>query len=94
MPRRRLHIVFHGTVQGVDFRASAAAIARRHAVAGWVQNRADGTVEMEAEADPATLEAYLRDVQAEFKGMISQIESRNVPPASESGFSIRRCMSL
>lgn len=39
------HLNIHGLVQGVGFRASLAAEARRRRLAGWVRNRRDGTVE-------------------------------------------------
>ncbi|WP_018331541.1 acylphosphatase [Actinomycetospora chiangmaiensis] len=53
------HLVVHGTVQGVFFRASAEQEARRLGVAGWVRNRSDGTVEMVAEGDDEAVDALV-----------------------------------
>jgi acylphosphatase len=61
---QRLHAVVTGRVQGVGFRASTQAEARRLDLAGWVRNLWDGGVELEAEGAPATLQAllaFLRD---------------------------------
>jgi len=41
----RRHVVVHGRVQGVGFRASLAWEAERLGITGWVRNRRDGTVE-------------------------------------------------
>lgn len=39
------HIVVHGRVQGVGYRAFVAREAGRHCLEGWVRNCRDGTVE-------------------------------------------------
>lgn len=50
MIRRR--VVVHGRVQGVAFRYSVRRMAQQRSVAGWVANRADGTVEAVFEGEP------------------------------------------
>ena len=51
-----VHVVIRGRVQGVGFRWFAQREARRLDVHGFVRNRADGAVEVEAEGDRASLE--------------------------------------
>jgi acylphosphatase len=46
---RRIRIVVTGRVQGVGFRAAAAQAAAECGVHGWVANRSDGSVEIEAQ---------------------------------------------
>jgi len=55
----RVRAVVTGRVQGVAFRASTVDEARRHGLTGWVQNRNDGSVELEAQGDPAGVAALL-----------------------------------
>jgi len=45
----RLHVVVEGRVQGVGFRWFVKQRARAYDLAGWVKNRADGSVEVAAE---------------------------------------------
>ncbi len=40
------HVIVHGRVQGVGFRAYLCREAERLGVTGWVRNRHDGTVEV------------------------------------------------
>ncbi|WP_174243940.1 acylphosphatase [Streptomyces sp. TM32] len=48
----RRHVVVSGDVQGVFFRDTCRRTAEEHAVAGWVRNRPDGTVEAVFEGPP------------------------------------------
>src|SRR5205807_9329129 len=59
----RLHAIVHGDVQGVGFRYFVLRRAREARLAGWVRNRADGTVECLAEGPRAALEGLLADLR-------------------------------
>lgn len=48
-----------GRVQGVSYRAATASEARRLGVVGWVRNRPDGSVELEAEGPDDRVAALL-----------------------------------
>ena len=58
------HIIVHGRVQGVGFRAFVEVEALTRGVEGWVRNRRDGSVEAvfsgEADAVAAMIEACRR----------------------------------
>ena len=43
--RRTAHVLIHGRVQGVSFRAWTQHQAQLHGLKGWVRNRTDGSVE-------------------------------------------------
>ena len=56
---RRVRAVISGRVQGVSYRASTVDEARRLGVVGWVRNRPDGSVELEAEGPDDAIAALL-----------------------------------
>ena len=58
--RKTLHLVIHGRVQGVFFRDSMRREAQHLAIAGWVRNRSDGTVEAAVQGEPGAVDAILR----------------------------------
>jgi acylphosphatase len=51
--RTTAHIIIHGRVQGVGFRAWVWRTASALGLVGWVRNRRDGTVEALFEGPPA-----------------------------------------
>jgi acylphosphatase len=55
-----LRLVIHGLVQGVFFRDSMRREAQNLAVAGWVRNRSDGTVEAAVHGEPPAVDAIVR----------------------------------
>lgn len=60
MNRVHFTITVYGDVHGVNFRASALNKASQLNVNGYVCNRKDGTVQIEAEGDPKNLEEFIR----------------------------------
>ena len=87
--KTRTRIIVTGRVQGVSFRASCAREAKRLGVAGSVRNRADGSVEVVAEADEADVDS-LADwcrVGPNF-ARVQSIECINEVPAGEARFRI------
>ena len=61
MPERRtVHVLIHGRVQGVGFRAWTQHQAELHGLTGWVRNRRDGSVEAVFSGPGDMVEATLK----------------------------------
>lgn len=91
-PVRRLSIVVSGIVQGVGFRFFVRDTARRHSITGWVRNRPDGSVEMEAQGEPGKLSVFCEEA---CRGpVLSLIKKKTVVDIAalegETSFDIRR----
>jgi len=56
---KELHVIIHGKVQGVWFRAWACDTARELNIMGWVRNMEDGKVEGVAQGDDDQLRVFL-----------------------------------
>jgi acylphosphatase len=89
---RRIHAIVSGRVQGVSYRASTASEARRLGVVGWVRNRPDGTVELEAEGPEETISQLLAwCAQGPPSAAVSNVEVEDVPvKGDETMFSVTR----
>lgn len=59
MSREAVRLVIEGRVQGVGYRWWAVETAGRLGVAGWVRNRADGSVEALAIGARAALDQFV-----------------------------------
>lgn len=59
-PNRILHVLIHGRVQGVGFRAWTQHQAELQGLKGWVRNRQDGTVEAVFAGPGEAIEAMLK----------------------------------
>ncbi len=78
----RYTVHFAGRVQGVGFRYTAQRVARRHAVAGYVQNLPDGRVKLVAEGEKAVLDALVADIQ---QAMAGYIQTTTVDASTATG---------
>jgi acylphosphatase len=86
----RRRVVYHGRVQGVGFRYTTVALARRFPVAGYVRNLSDGTVELVVQAACQPMQEFLDEIERYFESNISHVSSQD-EPADEPlrGFTIR-----
>jgi acylphosphatase len=83
MIRRRL--IVHGRVQGVGFRWAIARAAESRGVAGWVANRADGTVEAVLEGEPEAVDSVVRLSEQGPRGAsVQQVEVAEEEPEPEA----------
>jgi acylphosphatase len=67
-------VYYSGTVQGVGFRATAAAIARRYPIRGWVQNLVSGSVELVVDGERDAVEAFLANLRSRMAEYIANEE--------------------
>jgi acylphosphatase len=90
--KKALHIVVKGLVQGIGYRYFVQDTGRSMALCGWVRNRSNGDVEIEAFGDPDILERFIRSIRndhpyARVDDM--QIESITTGAKDYSGFKIK-----
>ncbi len=64
MAVKRVRVLVGGVVQGVGFRYFAKREADRLRLVGFVRNRFDGRVEVEAEGEESVLDVYLATLRA------------------------------
>ncbi len=84
-------IFYTGRVQGVGFRFSVKQLAKGFEVLGWVQNLADGRVELQVMGETEELEEFIEEIQdSHLGGFIRETEIHSISLLENtSGFSIR-----
>lgn len=86
----RRRVVAAGRVQGVWFRESCRRAAAAEGVAGWVRNRADGTVEAVFEGEAGAVDrmvAWMRVGPS--RAEVTDVTVHPEAPAGESSFTVR-----
>ena len=88
---KRVRAIVRGDVQGVGFRAATAEEERRGAVAGWVRNLRDGSVEVVAEGTVDAVGGLIKWLRrGPSLARVTAVEiDDSLPPAGLEGFSIR-----
>ena len=78
-----------GVVQGVGFRWSAREAAGRLGVTGFARNRADATVEVEAEGEPCVVDEFVAWLHSGPPGArVTGVETREVEATGAPGFDV------
>jgi acylphosphatase len=92
MERKRMQVLYSGTVQGVGFRYTVKSVASGFELTGTVRNLPDGRVELEAEGARDELEAFRQALrESGLEHFIRNEEVRWSEPTSEfRGFEIVR----
>jgi acylphosphatase len=73
---RTAHVLIHGRVQGVGFRAWTHHQAELHGLKGWVRNRRDGSVEAVFSGPNDLVEVMLKACREGPKGsLVEQVET-------------------
>lgn len=57
--KKAIMIIVSGKVQGVGFRYSALKKANELGIKGYIRNKSDGTVYIEIEGEPETLDFFI-----------------------------------
>jgi len=87
---KRAHVIVHGSVQGVFFRAETRDRARSLGLGGWVRNAPEGTVEAVFEGDDDRVDSMVEWCRRGPQGaQVDDVEVKWLAPEGEGTFSIR-----
>ena len=72
-------VIFTGHVQGVGFRYTAARIAAKYELTGWVRNRPDGTVEALMQGELHKIDLCIAEIKDHFGRYVRQVSLTEAP---------------
>ena len=85
----RKRAIVSGVVQGVGFRWSARGVAQSLGVSGFARNRADATVEVEAEGAPDAVDTFVAWLRHGPPGAkVTAVEVSGLSPNGSTGFDV------
>ncbi len=90
MGKKAYILQIYGRVQGVGFRYYTQKKAQELGISGFVRNRPDGSVYIEAEGDAEALALFTGwcEVGPEW-AHVRRVEKQEIPPQGYDGFEIR-----
>ena len=87
---KRVSMAISGNVQGVFFRQSVQEWADSLGIAGFAENRDDGSLYIEAEGESEDLECFIDWCrQGPPQAKVEHIEQRALSVENQSGFAVR-----
>jgi len=88
--KKRAHVYYSGSVQGVGFRFTAERLASKLGLKGWVRNVEDGRVELVCEGEGSDIDALLAKLSDVFAGYIRGASvDRSEASGEFKGFDVR-----
>ncbi len=86
----RVRVIVRGVVQGVGYRYFTAHLARDYGITGWVRNREDGAVELEAEGESGIVDSFLKDLRVGPRSAeVTELAVERKTPSGGEGFAVR-----
>ncbi|MEJ7736177.1 MAG: acylphosphatase [Chitinophagaceae bacterium] len=79
-----VHLIIHGKVQGVFYRASAKRMAEQSNIKGWIRNSPEGNVEIIAQGADEQVEKFIHWCKQGPSG--ARVDNCLVEPAEEQPF--------
>jgi acylphosphatase len=82
-------VIYTGQVQGVGFRYTTRRLAAGFAIAGYVRNQPNGSVEVVVEGEPGEIDRFLEALGQRMAGYVADRTIHDEQACGQRGFTIR-----